>query len=390
MYQVSIFNSNVETIINEVSEMENAPRVKMGTVRQAINAIDSFTFEIMPDNPGFFAIHALKTTVKVLNVKNNKCEFEGRVLICNDIMADDGSFVKHVVCEGELGYLQDSNQVFAGYFLIRLSTYFETMIENHNNVVSEDKRFTIGNISLSDNPFISGYIGYDKTWDTIQDRIISVYGGEIRMRKVNGVRYIDYVTTIGETSNVDIRLSKNMKSLEREIDTTKIITRLIPLGAEIISDFDEYVENSTRERVNISAANNGCIYLDHAQAIKEFGVITDTVVWDDVTDANELKTKGQNYLNTLNKIPYSFKIGVVDLWQLGLDIDTFKVGNYHNVTNPLMGIDETLRITEKEIRIEAPEESSLSFGEKFDSIATYHNKTNKILRNNGSMMTFMK
>lgn len=400
MYRVSIVNGDVETTINEVSESAMAPRVVTGSVKQAINSIDSFKFEILPNNPGFYMLQELKTWVKVLNVKNNQCEFEGRVLICNDVMNEDGSISKSVTCEGELAYLQDSNQIWGEYHDATVRHLLEVMIENHNKLVSEDKRFVVGNVTVTDsNNSLYRFLGYDKTWDTIQDKLIDRLGGEIQLRKVNGVRYIDYLTEIGGMSNVDIVLSKNMKSIEREIDSTEIITRLIPLGAEVTMSLEDTEENAektdetqeiSKPRMDISIVNNGCIYLDDTEAIQKFGIITGTVIWNDVYLSENLKKKGQAYLEMMNKVSKRFKVGVVDLWQLGLDMDTFKVGNYHNVVNPLMGINESLRIIEKEIRIEAPEESSLTFGEKFDSIRDYQKKANKVVKTAGQLEIFNK
>lgn len=402
MYRVIIKNGDVETTINEVSESEMAPRIINAPLRQSINAIDSFQFEMFPNNPGFFSIRELTTQVKVVNVKNNQCEFEGRVLICNDIMNEDGGISKSVTCEGELAYLQDSNQVWGEYHDITVRQLLTKIIENHNNLVSEDKRFVVGNVTVTDsNDSLYRFLGYDKTWDTIQDKLVDRLGGEIQLRKVNGIRYIDYLTEIGESSNVDIRLSKNMKSIEREIDATKIITRLIPLGAEVKTSDDDVgntddTENTdetsevSKPRITIGVVNDGCIYLDDADAIKQFGIITGTQFWNDVYISANLKQKGLAYLKAINKVSNAFKIGVIDLWQLGLDIDTFKVGNYYNVVNPMMNINETLRIIEKEIRIEAPEQSTLTFGEKFDSIRDYQKKANKVVKTAGQLEIFNK
>ena len=52
MYEVVILNEGVETIINAVSPSPEAPRLPSGTIKQGINTIDSFTFEIYPSNIG--------------------------------------------------------------------------------------------------------------------------------------------------------------------------------------------------------------------------------------------------------------------------------------------------------------------------------------------------
>ena len=59
-----------------------------------------------------------------------------------------------------------------------------------------------------------------------------------------------------------------------------------------------------------------------------FGVIEGIIKFDDVTTPEILLRKGKEYLNS-QKINISNKLTALDLATIGLDIDTFKVGNYH-------------------------------------------------------------
>ena len=51
MYDVKLINKNKETYINVTSTDLNAPRIT-GTIKKGINVIDSFTFDIYPNNIG--------------------------------------------------------------------------------------------------------------------------------------------------------------------------------------------------------------------------------------------------------------------------------------------------------------------------------------------------
>ena len=73
MYKVSIVNGDDEIIINEVSTNKHAPRI-LGTVKLGINTIDSFTFKIFFDNPGYDKIKPYASIVKVYNTLKNKYE----------------------------------------------------------------------------------------------------------------------------------------------------------------------------------------------------------------------------------------------------------------------------------------------------------------------------
>ena len=154
-----------------------------------------------------------------------------------------------------------------------------------------------------------------------------------------------------------------MITIEQEQDPSDIISRLIPLGNKISDD--------TEERLTISEVNNGINYIDDEDAIAKFGIIVGSKTWDDVTLATNLLTKGKEFQKENNRIKKAHKLSALDLSLIGLDIDSFELGNYHPVINPLMNIDETLRIIEKAIIIESPESSTLMIGDKFIDIKDY-------------------
>ena len=150
MYLVKIINDGVETVINAVSNNNKAPRIT-GTIKKGINTIDSFTFNILPNNQGYTQIDALKTLIEVINTKNNKTEFKGRILLPKHSMSETGLLAKTVVCESELGYLMDSTQRYGEYHNVSVRKFLEIIIDNHNKQVSKDKQFTVGIVDVRDN-----------------------------------------------------------------------------------------------------------------------------------------------------------------------------------------------------------------------------------------------
>ena len=62
---------------------------------------------------------------------------------------------------------------------------------------------------------------------------------------------------------------------------------------------------------------------------------------------------------------------------IGLDINSIDLYNYYKVSNSLMNIDEELRVIEKTIKIESPEDSTVQVGEKFDDIKKYQLSVSK-------------
>ena len=134
MYDVKLINNNVETYINVTSTDQNAPRIT-GSIKQGINVIDSFTFDIYPNNPGYKQIYPLKTRVEVENSLTGRIEFIGRGLIAKPSLASTGELKMSVVCESELGYLMDSSVTYAEYHDLSVKDYLKRLIDNHNSQV---------------------------------------------------------------------------------------------------------------------------------------------------------------------------------------------------------------------------------------------------------------
>lgn len=360
MYEVKAVNTSEEIYLNIVSTEPDAPRIT-GTIKQGINVIDSFTFTIYPNHPAYNALHPFSTKITVFNTKTHKYEFVGRVLMTKKRMESSGLISTEVVCESDLGYLNDSITQYGEYHDTSVRDYLQIILDNHNNQVSADKQFQVGIVEVEENLY--RYLGYDKTFATIKDKLLDCLGGELRIRYDNGIRYLDYLTEIGEVKTTDIRLAKNLITIEQEQDPSAIISRLIPLGNKLSDD--------TEERLTISEVNNGINYIDDEEAIAKFGIIVGSQTWDDVSLASNLLTKGKEFQKENNRIKKAHKLSALDLSLIGLDIDSFELGNYHPVINPLMQIDETLRIIEKSIIIESPESSTLTIGDKFLDIKDY-------------------
>lgn len=363
MYQVTIKNENEEVIINSISTDIESLRLISGSINHGINTIDNFTFKIATNNIGYNKLNALTTLVEVLNIKNNNLEFKGRVLLPVESMDSNGIFLKNVTCESELGYLMDSSTVYGEYHNISVRDFLKVIIDNHNSQVDEEKKFEIGNVTVVDNnDSLYRYLGYVKTFEAIKDKLIDRLGGELQIRYENGIRYLDYLESIGEVKSTEIRLAKNLQSIELEKDPTSIISRLLPLGSKL---------EDSEERLTIESVNNGNKYIDDIEAIEEFGVIVDSVTWDDVTQVSNLLKKGQEYLKENNRIKKKYKVTALDLSTIGLDFDSFEVGNSYPVINPLMNINENLRIIEKTIDIYNPQSSTLGIGDKLEDIKDY-------------------
>ena len=375
MYLVTIINNGVETAINEVStKTEN--RIS-GTIKQGINTINSFTFTILTNNEGYNLIQPLKTLVKVLNTKTNKYEFIGRVLSPTHSMDSNGLISKSYVCESELGYLLDTCQSYEEIHNISVKGYLERLIQAHNNNTDNSKKFVVGNVTVVDNnDSLYRYISYDTTKKNIDDDLLDKLGGELQIRYEGDTRYLDYLTEIGKVCSTEIRLAKNLQDLEQNIDVSNYCNRLVVLGAKLKVKDGEGNETDTEERLTIESVNNGLKYIDDKESIAKYGVIQGQVIYDDVTEAKNLLSKGQKYL--LNqRLLVSNKVNALDLSLIGIDLDSFEVGNYYPLIHEILNINDTVRVVEKSISIENPHANTITLGDLEKDIKKYNIQTKK-------------
>lgn len=364
MYKVILYDNPYEQNGIDI----HSPRVNdlkvEGTFNKEINKIDRFDITIYPHNPGFGKFRELQSFITIINTKTNQKDFKGRVFSPSDTMDAQGLNASYV-CEGELGYLHDSVQQHLE-FRGTTREAFKTILDYHNSQVEDYKRFEVGQVEVQDpNDYMYFYLNAtQKTFDAMFEKLIDKLGGELQIRYENGVRYLDWLRRIGHDSDTEIHLKSNLQSISRKVDTSEIVTRLTPLGERIESE-DEDATDASQERLTIKSVNNGVPYIDRPDLIEIFGIQGESEVWDDVTTPQRLLTSGRNWLNNQKEVLYQYTIEALDLSLIGQAIDSFETGNTYPVKNPVMGIDERLRVVATTIDINSPENSNLTIGDKF-------------------------
>ena len=365
MYIVTITNSGESIQIHNSKE-----KLKSGVITTGINTIDSFQFTMLPSNAGFEHIHDYTTLVKVLNTNRNRYEFYGRVLYSDNDMDSNGAIKKEVICESYFGFLCDSQQEYVAERNWTVGGLLQHIINTHNSQVEDYKQFTLGEVTVTDaNDNVYCGIQRENTWEALKKKLIDTLGGEFRFRVENDVLYIDYLVEIGETSSTEIAMSRNMKSITCEKDPSEIVTRLIPLGCKLTDTDEEGNEVETEYRLDISSVNNGKKYIDDDRAIERYGIRVATVEFDDVTVASTLLAKGEKWLEENNRIQVSYTVTALDLSLIGLDTDDFEVCNYHVIRNPLLSINDKVRIIKKSIDICEETQTTIELGDNFEKLS---------------------
>lgn len=367
MHTVTITNGAEKTTIHS----DNLDRISGGKVVKAVNAVDSFTFTIYPDNAGYDKLKPLTTSVTVTDDSTGKDIFIGRVLKCPDSMDEQGLICKSVTCEGRLGWLYDSVQPYAEYKVVGIRTVLASFISKHDAQVGDDKQISVGQVTVTAENNYTYSVNWVSTMDAISEQLVGNFGGEIQLRDQDGKVYIDYLEHIGHGTDTKIELAVNLKTISREIDETSVITRLYPLGAK---------QTDSEKRLTIGSVNGGKDYIEDSALVAKYGVISGTQTWDDVTQASVLKTKATAYLKSANKAKKQYKITAVDLSTIDMNFEQFELGCWYRVVNPLMGIDEDLRIIGITINLDSPEQSELTFGDKFETMTGFMTAKTKSLQ----------
>lgn len=381
MYFVKIFDGPSDatgTIIH--NPYASGPKLISGEATRKLDAVDDFTFSINMLNPAWGKLRPLHTLIKIIDAKSGQTVFNGRVLKPTKAMSDAGAFSESYVCESRLAYLQDTNQRHAELHNISVRDFFAKILETHNRQVEPYKQFKTGEVTVTDNnDSLYRYLGYDSTLSTIKDKFVSRLGGYLQIRDTPDGVYLDYLADVGElVEDTPIRLAHNLKSMTYEVDPTEIITRLIPLGEQLDSQ-NQGDTDASRARLTIAAVNGGKDYLDDTELQQEFGIITGTQIWDDVTDAVNLKNKGQAYLDA-QRLPASWSVTPLDLSQIGQDLHGFEVGNTYPLINPHIVEKENIQVVEKKFDLLDPKKITLTIGDKKKTLSQYQSAANQASR----------
>lgn len=360
-YTVTIRNG--DQVVNVHDRYE---RVANARITKERNAIDSLTFTIYPDNPGYDLLHRMKTTIQVRNGKTGDLDFDGRVVKAPGSMDANGLISKAVQCESVEAYLCDSTQPYlaerqwsGNSSKTGLQEFIDYVLARHNERVEAHKRIYRGKVDLVTYETSGGvYKGLQRenTRDTLFKKLVDVFGGEMRVRRnqADGLLYLDYSAKLGANRDTPIEVARNMASVSMDEDPTQIITRLYPLGCK---------KDNSDDRITVASVNNGREYIDDAEAMAAYGIIEGTNTWDDITQPANLKSTAQSWLAKNNQFPHSASVNAYDLSLIDMAPDEFKLLNWYPCRNHLVGLDEPLEVIKQTIDINEPHKSSIAMGD---------------------------
>lgn len=334
------------------SKLENL-KIINPSLELELNKTGSFDFTIYPDHPYYNMIKKLKSIFTVY--QDDYLLFRGRVLD-EDVGWHNQ---KAITCEGELAFLLDSIQrpyEFTG----SITDFLTMLITNHNAQVETEKQFTLGNVTVTDpNDYIvRSDIDYINTWEVIEKKLIEMLGGYIIIRHENDVNYLDYLAEINLLAPQTIRFGKNLLDIKRVRKGADIATALIPLGAKLKDEEGQ----ETEQRLTIVDVNDGLDYIVDEDAKAQFGFIVKTVTFDDVTEPENLLTKGKAHLSELVNLVESIELSAADLATAGQDVTSFHLGTQVKVESNQHGLNQLFLVSKLSINLLDPVSNKLTLG----------------------------
>lgn len=351
-------------------------------LKEEVNKVAELEFSISSTHPNFDRLERLVSGIELK--KNNKTIFKGRIIKEQQNM--DKS--KQVTCESVLAFLFDSvvrPYTFQGSPEDLLKFY----IDNHNSQVDVDKQFILGKTTganLDPNEYINrSNENYSNTYDEIQDKLLNI-GGYFYVRYEDDGNYIDWVDDFtGDTGQIvslqTIEFGKNLKDITVENDASNTYSVVIPIGAEIEN------EDGTKYRLDITSVNEGLDYLVNEDALNKYGWIVAPVAdttWDDVTEPNNLKTKGQNKLNNQGvMLKSTLELNAIDLNVIDGSIVSFEMYEYIRVQSTPHGISKTYLLTKKETPLTKPDNMVITLGETKDTLTGIQMNNDKVIKEVG-------
>jgi hypothetical protein len=332
-----------------------SPIVKIGE-----NTAGSFEFSILPKHPHYEEVNELTSVITAYD--GDEEIFCGRVVeITKDLYNR-----KKVICEGELAYFNDSIQRPARYQGLTVRGYLETLVNIHNQQVKNqgiDKTFKVGAVTVQDkNDYVYKYTNWESTLEVIKTDLLKTYGGYLRIRKENGVRYLDYLADYPNTNTQVIEFGSNLLDFTHDMVASDIVTAVIPLGTRLedvteVEGLDAYL--------TIKDVNGGVDYVYSQEAVKSYGWIFKTVKWDDVHVADNLLKKGNEYLTDIQFAQITLTVSAVDLHMLHVDMERIKVLDEIRVTSSPNGLDRFFPVSEMTIYLDKPSNNKLTLGTSY-------------------------
>lgn len=349
MYSIRFKHKDVSTEYNLYIAGDQSYCLTSGKLSLEMGKAGELNISLPITNPAVDQIECL--TDEIIVYRDGVEMWRGRAVTSQQ----DFELTGTLVCEGVLAYLYDT--VYPPFeFQGRPADLLTAVVNNHNSFVSNDKKFTVGNITVADrNDYINrSSTDYLRSIEILSDKFVgSSLGGYFRVRVEGGVKYLDYLNSYNTTATQNVEFGENILDLATEIEYGDSITAILPLGAR---------NEDTGAKLTVASVNGGDIYVRNANLISARGFIAEVVEWEDVTEASNLLTKAQNYLAQVSTFIQTFTIKAIDLHYADSEVDAFNLGDSVRVVSEAHGVNQYSELYKASFDLLDPSNDSYEFG----------------------------
>lgn len=347
-----------------------------------------------------------------------------------------------VKCKSDLGYLEET--IVRPYSTIgrlhrdeapnTIDGFFAWLIQNHNAQTTSDKRFEIGineSSRLSNiNRISSDVASCSTTFEILQNELLSIYGGFIRVRHEKNKRYIDYLYEWTDVNAQLLDFGVNITNFAQTSDSDSIATYCVAEGAKYSSTSYPYEDgyyitrdaaadpkktyyiigkNNTYEaQNNLTSFKNGVTYYEYdqlrsqadepitlelvpngvyatgllkvndmvydEQAVAAKGWIGTVYKNSEITDADDLLQRAMAHLQANSSSKFTLEIKAVDMHLLNPDLKPIKIGEFIRCRSYPHNVDSFFVCSEINLNLISPEQSTYTLGVAYDTLTGTQSK----------------
>lgn len=180
--------------------------------------------------------------------------------------------------------------------------------------------------------------------------IQSIYGGDLEVDNVN--KQVSLLTQSGSNSGAVFAYRKNMKSIQRVVDTRSLVTRLYAYGAD---------------GMTFASINNGKEYVENTEYLSEIRV--STLDCSSFTNPYQMLEYTEMRLADYSKPSISYVIQVMDLPVLtGWEHESFGIGDVVTVDDKDLGIRISTRIIRMDYNVQEPWKTVIELSTKLKEL----------------------
>lgn len=326
-----------------------------------LNKAGSLELTLLPTHPLYESILLKKTEIAVYR--------DGAEIWSGNASKSTRDFWnrKKLNCDGKLAMLNDSQRrpfEFTG----TVSQYIQRQLDNHNAEMYTDtsKQIQLGTVTVTGTITRKSEVPAS-TWGLFSAHLLDALGGYLKMSKINGANYLDYVTIPGSQSEQIIQFGKNLLDLEDYIDLSEICTVLVPLGKK----------NEDGEYLDITSVNDGKNWVENGSATGLYGRIVKVEIWDDIEDPDELKAKGTARLAEILNVASTLTIKAIDLRNAGVNVDALELGDTIRIFSPPHGLDTYVLCSKIVERLDAPDQTEYTLGTTLKTLSGSSGRSSK-------------